>query len=102
MTYDTSQNGPSQTMGIITRDLQSASAVVVNTFSAFFYQNTSKCIGRPQNNQINIQIINNYNNLPLVNTDSSGNPLSDMTAWSLFLEFIPVQNETSNLSRSYD
>jgi hypothetical protein len=37
-TFDTSQTGPSQSMGIITRDLQSASSVVVNTFSAFFYQ----------------------------------------------------------------
>jgi hypothetical protein len=101
MTYDTSQSGPSQTMGIITRDIQT-STTSSNTFSAFFYQNTSKCIGRPQSNQISVQIVNNYNNLPLVNTDVNGNPSADMTAWSLFLEFIPIQNESANLSRSYD
>lgn len=35
-TYDTAQAGPSQTMGIITRDLQATGTVVANTFSAFF------------------------------------------------------------------
>jgi hypothetical protein len=89
-------------MGIITRDLQSASSVVVNTFSAFFYQNTSKCIGRPLSNQLSVQIYNNYNNLLLVNTDTNGVPTTDMTNWTLFLEFIPIQNEVATLSRSYD
>jgi hypothetical protein len=101
MTYDTSQSGPSQTMGIITRDIQT-STTSSNTFSAFFYQNTSKSIVRPTNNQLNVQILNNYNNLPLVDTNTStpAAPLTDMTSWSLFLEFIPIQNETVTLNRN--
>ena len=99
-TYDTGMVGPSQTMGIVTRDLQTASTSS-NTFSAFFYQNTSKCIGRPQSNQLNVTIINNYTNGLLYNTDINGNPTPDMTAWTLFLEFIPIENESKNLSRNY-
>jgi hypothetical protein len=92
-TYDTSTNGPSTTMGVITRDIQTTTSSS-NTFSAFFYQNTSKSIGKPTNNQLNVQIINNYNNGPLYNTDVNGNIQSDMTSWILFLEFIPIPNET--------
>lgn len=97
--YDTNTVGPSNSMGVITRDIQS-STTTSNTFSAFFYQNVSKTITRPTNNQLNIQIINNATNGPLYNTDTSAQsiPTTDMTAWVLYLEFIPVANETRVIS----
>jgi hypothetical protein len=102
LTYDTSSNGPSQNMGIITRDIQTATTSS-NTFSAFFYQNTSKCISRPVNNLLNVQIFNNYNNLLLVDTNTAtpAAPLLDMTSWILFLEFIPIENYSQQNSREH-
>jgi hypothetical protein len=102
LTYDTSSSGPSQVMGIITRDIQT-STTSSNTFSAFFYQNTSKSIVRPTNNVLNVQILNNYNNLLLVDTNTAtpAAPLSDMTSWILFLEFIPIDNYSQQSSREH-
>jgi hypothetical protein len=90
--YDTSNNGPSTVLGILSRDLQTTNSSS-NTFSSFFYQNTSKVIGKPTNNFLNVQVLNNYNNGPLYNTDTNGIVQSDMTPWTLFLEFIPIPDE---------
>jgi hypothetical protein len=84
-TYDTGYNGPSTVMGILSRDLQTSNSSS-NTFSAFFYQNVSKTIGKPTNNQLNVQLLNNFNNGPLYNTDVNGIVQTDMTPWTLFLE----------------
>lgn len=47
---------------------------------------------------LNVQIFNNYTNALLVNTTSNGTPLTDMTAYTLMIEFIPIENsERSNL-----
>ena len=94
-TFDTSTNGPSTTMGVITRDIQTTNSSS-NTFSAFFYQNVSKTIGKPTNNQLNVQVINNYNNGLLYNTDINGVVQPDMTRWILYLEFIPIPNESTH------
>jgi hypothetical protein len=91
-TYDTQFSGPSNTLGIVTRDIQTSNSSS-NCFSAFFYQNCSKTISKPTSNSVNIQLLNNFNNGPLYNTDASGNVLTDMTSWILFLEFIPIPNE---------
>ena len=53
-------------------------------------------IGKPTNNQLNVQVINNYNNGLLYNTDINGNIQADMTSWILFLEFIPIPNESTH------
>ena len=62
-------------------------------------QNAPKTIQRPNQNLINIQIYNNSNvytngslvqNQLLVNTDYFSNPLTDMTSYSMILEFIPL------------
>jgi hypothetical protein len=91
-TYDTASNGPSTVLGILSRDLQTSNSSS-NTFSSFFYQNVSKTIGKPTNNFLNVQVLNNYNNGFLYNTDVNGVVQPDMTAWTLFLEFIPIPNE---------
>ena len=94
--YDTNSNGPANSLGILSRDIQSTTSTS-NCFTAFFYQNSSKTISRPVNNQVNIQIINNSASVPLVNTDASGTAYPDMTIWSLYLEFIPIPNEVRSL-----
>lgn len=80
--YDTTTSGPSTNLGVIIREK--------NIFYALSEQNISKTISKPINNQLNIQIINNYNNKPLYDTDVNGNDLTDMTSWVLYLEFIPI------------
>lgn len=90
--YDTNNgSSASSNLGIISRDLQT-STTSSNTFSAFYYQNCSRCIGRPMTNMLNIQIFNNYTNALLLNTTSNGQPLTDMTPYSLMIEFIPIEN----------
>jgi len=57
-------------------------------------------------NIINIQIYNNSNvytnglltqNQLLVNTDYFSNPLTDMTSYSMIIEFIPVDKPSFNV-----
>jgi hypothetical protein len=94
-TYDTNNN--TTTLGLITRDLQTSNTSS-NSYTCFYYQNCSRCIGRPITNMLNVQIFNNYTNALLVNTTSNGTPLTDMTAYTLMIEFIPIENsERSNL-----
>jgi hypothetical protein len=67
-------------------------------------QNPPKTINIPNQNIINIQIFNNSNvynsttgnlqsNQLLTNTDYFSNPTSDMSSYSMILEFIPISNE---------
>ena len=88
-TYDTGTTGGSQILGIITRDIQTTSSSS-NTFSAFFYQNASKTIGRPTQNIFTVQVYNNYDNSLLTNTDTNGTATTDMTSWNMMIEFIPI------------
>jgi hypothetical protein len=65
-------------------------------------QNPPKSISRPNQNLINIQMFNNSNvftngvltqNQLLVNTDYFSNPLTDMTSYSIIIEFIPLEKQ---------
>jgi hypothetical protein len=95
-TYDTNNGSSGSTnLGIISRDLQT-STTSSNTFSSFYYQNCSRCIGRPMSNILSIQIFNNYTNALLLNTLSDGTPLTDMTPYTLMIEFIPLENSEKN------
>ena len=69
-------------------------------------QNPPKTIQRPNQNIITIQIYNNSNvytnglltqNQLLVNTDYFSNPLTDMTGYSMIIEFIPVDKPSFNV-----
>ena len=96
--FDTSSKCPSLTLGYGFRDVQISSSNS-NCLSTFYMQNAPKTIQRPNQNLINIQIYNNSNvytngslvqNQLLVNTDYFSNPLTDMTSYSMILEFIPL------------
>ena len=86
--YDTSTKSPATALGFIQRDIQT-STTSSNTLSCFYLQNPPKTISRPNQNIINIQVINSFNNVPL--TDTTGNSLAtDMTSWTMICEFIPI------------
>ena len=96
--FDTSSKCPSLTLGYGFRDVQ-ISASNSNCLSTFYMQNPPKTIQRPNQNLLNIQIYNNSNvytngvltqNQLLVNTDYFSNPLTDMTSYSMIIEFIPL------------
>ena len=96
--FDTSSKCPSLTLGYGFRDVQISSSNS-NCLSTFYMQNAPKTIRRPNQNLLNIQIYNNSNvftngvltqNQLLVNTDYFSNPLTDMTAYSMIIEFIPL------------
>ena len=96
--FDTSSKCPSLTLGYGFRDVQ-ISTSNSNCISTFYMQNPPKTIQRPNQNLLNIQIYNNSNvytngvltqNQLLVNTDYFSNPLTDMTSYSMIIEFIPL------------
>ena len=98
-TFDTSTQSNSISLGFIQRDLQvsgTGTNTSSNTLSCWHGQNAPKTISRPSQNLVNVQIINNYNSsststVYLTDTNSSGSNLSsDMSAWSMILEFIPI------------
>ena len=96
--FDTISKCPSLTIGYGFRDVQ-ISTSNSNCLSTFYMQNPPKTIQRPNQNLLNIQIYNNSNvytngllaqNQLLVNTDYFSNPLTDMTSYSMIIEFIPL------------
>jgi hypothetical protein len=89
--YDSTTKSGTSLLGLIQRDIQTTTSNS-NTLSCFFYQNASKTIVRPTSNVFTISIYNTYYiNTLLTDTNSSGStPTSDMTAWSMMLEFIPI------------
>ena len=88
-TYSTECNGPSKILGLISRDVQSASASS-NYFSAFFNQHPSIIMQRPTQNIITVTIYNTFSNILLVNTDNIGNVSTDMTSYNLIIQFTEV------------
>ena len=69
-------------------------------------QNAPKTVQQPNQIIINIQICNNSNvntnglltqNQLLVNTDYFSNPLTDMTSYSMIIQFIPVDKPSFNV-----
>lgn len=95
--FDTSTIGSSNTIGFIQRDIQTSTSSS-NTLSCFYMQNPPKTINRPNQNIINVSIINTYTNGAFVNTDNSATsvPQADMTAWSMIIEFIPILSSKTN------
>ena len=89
--YDTSTKSPSISLGFIQRDIQT-STTSSNTLSCFYLQNPPKTLSRPNQNLINVQIMNSYNNILLTDTTAAtgGSLATDMTSWTLICEFIPV------------
>jgi hypothetical protein len=141
---DSSSNGPSMDIGVISRDIQSATSSS-NSFGCYYGYNPGKTISKPNEN-LTVQIVNNYtysysnNNYAgsinylvgtivyysgffyicilqttgtqnpgnvtywtpytptttysplqlLCDTNSSGVPTNDMTAWTMIIEFIPI------------
>jgi hypothetical protein len=112
--FDTSTKAPSINLGIIQRDIQT-SQTKSNTLSSFYCQNPPRTIGRPNQNLVTISVYNNCffqggitsntgaagstfsttstNMNLLTDTYANGsNFFSDMTPWSMFIEFIPVKD----------
>lgn len=96
LSYDSKTQGASTLIGFAKRDIQT-SATVLSVFSCNEDDNPSKIISRPNQNNINIQIINPniqeglYNEL-LVKTTQAGTLTSDMTPWNMILQFTPIVN----------
>ena len=113
--FDTSIKGQSINLGICQRDIQT-SLSKSNTLSTFYCQIPPRCIVRPINNFINIQVLNNcyfaggitsysgtnpatYSLTPvntnyLTDTNQVGSAIAssnDMTSYNLYLEFIPLK-----------
>ncbi len=98
LSYGSSSNAPTTILGYAQRDYPAT----YNSFSAYFYQFPQKTISRPNQNVLNIQIFNankqdNKFNQLLLNTDTAGTLLTDMTPWYMVLEFIPVVNSYRKL-----
>jgi hypothetical protein len=97
--YNTAVSGPSNSiLGYAQRDIQTATTNS-NSFSVFYLQFPPKTISRPTDNQMSISLYNlNYlgYNIPLYDTDSSGNLLTDCTPWNIILEFTPVLSSQNN------
>ena len=99
LSFDTSTQSQSNTLGFIHRDLQisavnealGGSFTVSNILCCSHVENAPKTISRPNQNVINVQIRNCYNNLLFTDTDGDGLTLSaDMSAWNMTIEFIPI------------
>jgi AAA15 family ATPase/GTPase len=89
--YDTSTKTTSNTIGYISRDVQTT-ATNSNVLSSFYYQYPAKTMTRPRDNFMTVNITNMYSGVPLVTTDAAGAAQSDMTAWQMCLEFIPIHS----------
>ena len=107
--FDTATKAPSTNLGIIQRDIQT-SQTKSNTLSSFYCQNPPRTINRPNQNMVTVSIYNNcvfqggmtsttgptYSTAPTnmnLLTDSTANGsnfMSDMTPWTMLIEFIPV------------
>jgi len=97
--FDTASTTSSTTLGIIQRDIQ-VSGTASNCLSCYYLFNAPRTINRPTTNVITFQIINQYQatfdatkaltNF-LVDTNTGGTALlSDMTPWTMFIEFVPI------------
>jgi hypothetical protein len=93
--YDTAQAGQSNTIGFAQRDIQTSTSSS-NSYSTFYLQFPPKTMNRPNQNTMNLQISNLNNGMLMTDTTigssttSSGSlPLSDMTPYTLILEFTP-------------
>ena len=111
--FDTSNKGPSNNIGILQRDIQVATSKS-NSLSCFYCQNAPRTIDRPNQNLLTINIMNNYsysggitsytngvasysaattNQNFLTDTNAAGSViLNDMTPYTMLIEFIPISS----------
>ena len=114
--FDTTTKGPSTNIGILQRDIQVATSKS-NSLSCFYCQSPPRSIARPNQNLLQINIMNNYsfiggvtsyistianpytpvygtvatNQNFLTDTNSTGSAmLTDMTPYTMLIEFIPI------------
>ena len=86
--FDTGSKAQSTNLGVISRDIQT-SQTKSNTLSAFYCQNPPRVVQRPESNLLTISIYNNSNGALLTDTTPVGFA-SDMTSWTMLIEFVPV------------
>ena len=86
--FDTGSKAQSTNLGVVTRDLQT-SQTKSNTLSAFYCQNPPRVVQRPESNLLTVSIYNNSNGALLTDTTPVGFA-SDMTSWTMLIEFVPV------------
>ena len=119
--FDTQSKGPSTNVGILQRDIQLASSKS-NALSCFYCQNPPRTMARPNQNLMTINILNNYsfaggivgyNNLVpvysavatnqnfLTDTNLQGTILAtDMTGYTMLVEFIPIASSLNGKTRA--
>jgi hypothetical protein len=98
--FDSATLGPSTSLGVVQRDLQTSTSAS-NTLSCYYLFNAPRTISTPTTNQITVQILNQSTGTLLVDTNTAGTSLlSDMTNWTMFLEFIPICDDV--LAKTYD
>ena len=90
-TFDSSTSSPSLTLGYIQRDIQ-VSGGGANTLSAFYLMNPPKTILRPNQNNFSMKIYNIYSGALFTDTNNLGVATSDMSAWNIIMEFIPIES----------
>lgn len=111
--FDTSNKSPSLNIGILQRDIQVATSKS-NSLSCFYCQSPPRSIARPTSNLLTISVMNNYSflggvvsyngNTPvnssvstnqnfLTDTNATGSlMLTDMTPYTMLIEFIPISD----------
>lgn len=90
--FDTANSCSSQTLGIIQRDIQ-GSATTSNLLSCRYLDNAPRTISKPITRITTFKIFNQSTGGLLVDTNSDGTTLSsDMTNWTMLLEFTPIKN----------
>ena len=110
--FDTQSKGPSSNIGILQRDIQLATSKS-NSLSCFYCQNPPRTLARPNQNMMTINIMNSYSfSGGIIGYSSSGVPIystastnqnfltdtnatgsiqsTDMTGYTMLLEFIPI------------
>ena len=97
--FDTSNKGSTYTLGVLQRDIQTASSSS-NSYSAFYLNFPPKTMSRPNQNLITINFYNSFNNQLLTDTSTTGVPSTDMAPYTLMLEFTPI-NESFNRIQTY-
>lgn len=92
--FETRRLASSYKLGVARRDIQISGTATSssNTLACSYLSNPPRTIDRPNQNIITIQIYNSYNNSLMLDTNKAATTiLTDMSNWTLFLEFIPIE-----------
>ena len=95
--FDTNSLGPSTTLGVIQRDIQTTTTSS-NTLGCYYLYNPPRTISRPNTNIITVQVLNQAlttatTTVYLTDTGTAPALAADMTNWTAFLEFIPIADD---------